>query len=46
MNATARVPYVKRVPKQGGARRLFEVLFRATKKDAIGVWGGVGSGVG
>ena len=39
VNATACVLLVKRVPKQeeGRTRRFFEVQFRTTKKDTVGV---------
>ena len=40
MDVMTRVPPIERVPKQGRTRRLFEIYFLTTEKDAIGVWGG------
>ena len=44
MDTTTSVPLIERVPKQGRTRRLFEVYFRTTEKDAIGVRGGLWAG--
>ena len=42
MDTAACIPYLERIPKQGGARRLFKIDLRPAEKDAIGVWRGCG----